>query len=589
MFNKYYQDELAYLRELGREFGRAYPALAPMLAGSGADPDVERLLEGVAFLTGRIRQKLDDEMPEFVHSLAALLFPHLVRPVPSASILEMKPIANALRGSQIVPAGTEFASVAVDGASCTFQSTTACELNPLAIESVRLEPLPGGQQQIAVVIRSTSGAPLALALPEALRLHFTGEPQVAFGLLLAILRQLKDVTLSINPEGSERGGPTRELSLGTQVLRWVGFEEDEGLLPMGRHVFPGFRLLEEYYVLPSKFAFVDVADLRRVGEVDKEAQVATLCFRLERPLPPSTRISAQNVRLHCVPIVNVFQTTADPIRPSPERERFLVRVAGLPPSHGEVYAVTNVRAILRGSNARATIPAFYEFAHGEAATNGFYTTHLSPSVTGDGADLSMSFGAPEGSGVFVDAETISIDLLATNRSVTRALRPGDVSVHTASSPAFVTFANLTAVTPHVPPPLGRELQWRAVAHTATNLRSLTEPAVLRAILEVYNLHAIVDRQAARANELRVAAIRDVRVRPEERLYRGAAVRGVGIDVDLDEEGFSGDGDLFLFSAVLDRLLGERVSINSFSHATFRGTRSKLEFRWPPRNGNLRLF
>jgi type VI secretion system protein ImpG len=586
MFNKYYQDELAYLRELGREFGRAYPSLAPMLAGSGADPDVERLLEGVAFLTGRIRQKLDDEMPEFVHSLAALLFPHLVRPVPSASILEMKPIANALRGAQVVPAGTEFATAAVDGAPCTFQSTVACELTPIAIESVRLEPVAGGRQQIAIAIRSTSGTPLALALPAAMRLHFTGEPQVAFGLLLATLRQLTDVSLSVAPEG---GGEPRELSLGTKVLRWVGFEEDEGLLPLGRHVFPGFRLLEEYYVLPSKFAFVDVGDVRRIVELDPEAQRATLCFRLERSLPPSTRISTQNVRLHCVPIVNVFEATADPIRPSPERERFLVRVAGLPPSHGEVYAVTKVQAILRGSSARATIPAFHEFAHGEAAATGFYTTHLSPSVTGDGADLSMSFGAPEGSGILVDAETISVDLMATNRAVTRALRPGDVNVHTASSPAFVTFANLTAVTPHVPPPLGRELQWRAVAHAATNLRSLTEPAVLRAILEVYNLHAIVDRQAARANELRAAAVRDIRVRPEERLYRGAAVRGVAIDVDLDEEGFAGDGDLFLFSALLDRLLGERISINSFSHATFRGTRSKIEFRWPPRNGNLKLY
>jgi len=32
MFNKYYQDELTYLRDLGREFAAAYPAIAPMLA-----------------------------------------------------------------------------------------------------------------------------------------------------------------------------------------------------------------------------------------------------------------------------------------------------------------------------------------------------------------------------------------------------------------------------------------------------------------------------------------------------------------------------------------------------------------------------
>ena len=41
MFNKYYQDELSYLRELGKEFAAAYPAIAPMLAETGGDPDVE--------------------------------------------------------------------------------------------------------------------------------------------------------------------------------------------------------------------------------------------------------------------------------------------------------------------------------------------------------------------------------------------------------------------------------------------------------------------------------------------------------------------------------------------------------------------
>ena len=44
MANDYYQDELLYLRELGREFARANPEAAKYLAEPGADPDVERLL-----------------------------------------------------------------------------------------------------------------------------------------------------------------------------------------------------------------------------------------------------------------------------------------------------------------------------------------------------------------------------------------------------------------------------------------------------------------------------------------------------------------------------------------------------------------
>jgi type VI secretion system protein ImpG len=585
MFNKYFQDELAYLRELGREFAQAYPTLAPLLADRGVDPDIERLLEGVAFLTGRMRQKLDDELPEFLQSLGALLFPHLMRPLPSTSILEITPVANALREVHVIKSGTEFASVPVDGVACTFRSSMDCVLAPVAIEDVRLEALPGNRQQLAITLRSLTGAPLVNALPPSLRLHFTGEPHVAFALLFAVNRQLADVTLS----PVQKRGSSAELSLGTKVVRWVGFEDDEGLLPLGRHVFPGFRLLEEYYVLPSKFAFVDIADLRRVAELDKEATRVTLGLRLERALPPTTRVATQNVKLHCVPIVNVFATTAEPIRLVPTRERFVVRPAGIPPSHGEVYAIKEVLAILRGSMNRVTIPPFYEFSHAATAEHGFYETHVTPSVVGDGSDILISLNTPEGSGKMLDAETISIDLLATNRSVATALRPGDVNVHTSSSPAFVTFSNIIAMTPHVPPPLGRELQWRAVAHAAIGLRSLTETEVLKAVIDVYNLHAIVDRQAARANELRVGAIRDVRVRPEERLHRGAAVRGVAIDVDFDEDGFNGDADLFLFSAVLDRIFGEHVSINSFAHSTFRTLRSKLELRWPPRSGNMMLL
>ena len=86
-FAGYYQDELAYLRELGREFAEAHPALAPMLAERSGDPDVERLLEGVAFLTGRVRQKLDDELPQAIQGIAQLLFPDLVRPMPAAAML----------------------------------------------------------------------------------------------------------------------------------------------------------------------------------------------------------------------------------------------------------------------------------------------------------------------------------------------------------------------------------------------------------------------------------------------------------------------------------------------------------------------
>jgi len=139
MFNKYYQDELTYLRDLGREFAAAYPGIAPMLAERGGDPDVERLLEGVAFLTGRIRQKLDDELPEVVHSVAGLLFPHYVRQIPATSVVEFTPLPNVVRERVQVARGAELASVPVDGVPCRFRTTQAVDLLPLSVEDVRLD------------------------------------------------------------------------------------------------------------------------------------------------------------------------------------------------------------------------------------------------------------------------------------------------------------------------------------------------------------------------------------------------------------------------------------------------------------------
>jgi type VI secretion system protein ImpG len=109
------------------------------------------------------------------------------------------------------------------------------------------------------------------------------------------------------------------------------------------------------------------------------------------------------------------------------------------------------------------------------------------------------------------------------------------------------------------------------------------------MLSIYNLGAISDRQAARANELRALALRDVRLKPAERLFRGIPVRGVALEIDLDESGFAGDGDLFLFGAVLERLFSHYVSLNSFSMTTVRALQTKARYAWPARSGNLTMI
>jgi type VI secretion system protein ImpG len=90
-FNQFYATELARLRAHSVEFAQANPAIAPMLGAVSTDPDIERLLEGVAFLNGQTLQKLDDEFPEIVQELASVLVPQFLRPLPAASLVAFSP------------------------------------------------------------------------------------------------------------------------------------------------------------------------------------------------------------------------------------------------------------------------------------------------------------------------------------------------------------------------------------------------------------------------------------------------------------------------------------------------------------------
>jgi len=130
--NSYYRDELNYLKEMGRVFAKANPRLSKFLSEDPLDPDVERLMEGFAFLVGRLRQRLDAEMPEVALNLLKLVWPHYLRPVPPITHIAFKPVAESSDMSTNVPRGTFVQTGTLDGTAVKFQ--TRCDLKVLPIE-----------------------------------------------------------------------------------------------------------------------------------------------------------------------------------------------------------------------------------------------------------------------------------------------------------------------------------------------------------------------------------------------------------------------------------------------------------------------
>ncbi len=589
MFNKYYQDELSYLRELGHEFAAAYPAIAPLLAETGGDPDVERVLEGVAFLTGKLRQKIDDELPEVIHSVAALLFPHYVRQVPATSIIEFTPLPNVVREKVLVARGAEAGSIPVDDTSCRFRTTQDVELLPLTVEDVRIDTGAQLAQTLRLELKVTGGAALSALDLSRVRFYIHGERRLQDDLRLWIGAHLDEVAYATVDTG---GNDTSVLTLPARTVRLVGFEEDQALIPYPKTVYPGYRLLQEYFTLPQKFAFFDVTGLEALP-TDRLGDRFAILLQFRDGLPTGTRVSKDNIRLFCAPVVNLFSHTTDPLKPDITKFEYLARPSGGTPDCYEIYGVDKVTGIARRTSQRVDIPSFFSFQHelkaDAAESTVFFQPHIRPATVGEGVDVYLSFGTPQDAGAIPEFDVISVDATCTNRQLPSQLKVGDINVATATSPAVATFKNLIGVTQPLPPPVGRELQWRVLAHMAMSYRSIAELDVLRSTVDIYNFQAIYDRQAARANQLRMGALKDVTVRPTDRLYRGAPVRGVRADVELDENGFAGEGEMYLFASVLSEMFASYVSLNSFTQLSVRGTNTNVVYTWEPKTGNQTLI
>lgn len=574
MFNKYYQTEIAYLREMGREFGIANPAIAGMLADRGGDPDVERLLEGFAFLAARIRERTDAAVPEVIQGLTQLLLPHYLRPIPACTIVEFTPQSNALRAPLRVPRGTELAASPLEGTSCLFQTCADIMLLPATLSASSVEYSTAATPVLRVLIQA-SQKENAHWLPAALRFFLHGEFSVTSTLFLWLFRYCRGIELRAPDLPSSR------VQLPANALRAVGFESTETLFPWPKLSSDGYRLLQEFFTLPQKFLFFELVGIEAAAAKLKDN--LEIRFEFDRPPPLPAPVNPDVVRLHCVPAINLFAASAHPLRMNAPEQEHLLRASGVAPRHMEVYSVDSVSGLRSGRAERIEYQPFVDYVR-TAENHAFYRLRHAASPIDDGLDTFLSLGSPRDVRPSLDEEVLSIALTCTNRSLPGELRVGDLNAATSTSPPLARFTNLVPVTKPLRPPLGTELHWRLLSHLALTQRSLGQVETLRALLGLYNFQSHGDYPTARANNLRLNSIRAIHSSPIRRFIEGSPARGQRTMLELDERGFASLGDLFIFGWILDELLTATLTINSFQELAVQVSPSRMEYLWPAKSG-----
>jgi len=578
-YNEYYQDELFFLREMGKEFSESHPMLAHFLLESGSDPDVERLLEGFAFLTGRIRQKLDDELPELTHTMMGMICPHYLRPIPAMSIVEFEP-QRTLRGKYLIPrVKTELESSPVGNTRCKFRTCYDVELLPIGIDDVVLEG-----QQLRLTFKVLNGVQFSTLGLEKLRLNLHGDPTIQYELYNLFCRNIQRV--SVRPSN----GGEQEVILDKTNVKPVGFDELEGMLSYPPNSFLGYRVIQEYFSFPDKFLFIDVTGLENTSKLGIQ-DTFEIVFQLSRRPNENVRITKDNIHVNCTPVINLFSRVSEPIRVDNERTEYRIRPESPNPQHYEVYSVDRVFGMIPGTAQQYEYKAFYSFKHSLSERgNIYYQTRLRDSVTNENStETYISFINADQFVAIPTTEIISSELTCINRQLTEQLRLGDIKIPTSNSPEVARFRNITNVTPTIYSQIGGSLHWKLISHLTLNHLSITSKETLQGILSLYNFQALVDRGTGSENERRINSITNVQSIQKDKLYRGTPIRGMEIVLDMLENNFLNDGDMYLFCCMLNEFLALYSNINSFSQLTVKGANRGEVQTWAMRIGKQTIL
>ncbi len=611
-----YNEELLYLRETAREFGEEYETVAGRLGlntPTDSDPYVERLLEGVALLGARVRLKLQDQFPDFTQHLLSAIQPHYLSPTPSMCVAAFEPQEGdqAIATGFPVPRLTEMSATSADDAATPVIFRTGQDVTLWPIRITEAEYLPTraavaafsgaagvrAEAGLRLKFSGMGGVPLSAVAPPTLPIYLDGSEMVPGELYRQLIG---DGVAVVARSAASAAGEAAWVKL--PLAEQHGFEEDCALLPNGRRSFRGYRILSEYFACPERFLFVRLAELGKAfARCDGDCEVVFLFNRAAATLAGA--VSPANFRLFATPAINLFEKQIDRVAVNEFDHEHQLIADRTKPLDFEVFRALEVTAYSQSNgDARPVAPlhAFGSLLYDWTEAL-FYVTRLRHRRLSTkeqrlrrradylGTETWISLVAPGEPRRLDGVYELAVRALVTNRELAETLRlAGSTDFRVSGIPVRAVTVVRAPTKPR--PPMGiSDGAWRIIGHLTPNYASFAldnddDPSVLRDHLALYGR---IDDPMLRRQIDGVLAIRSEPVtRRVAGPGRSAFARGQRLRIKLDDAPFE-NSRMFLFSAVLERFLGEFATVNAFTECTFESPQEGIFAQWPPRMGERR--
>jgi type VI secretion system protein ImpG len=123
-----------------------------------------------------------------------------------------------------------------------------------------------------------------------------------------------------------------------------------------------------------------------------------------------------------------------------------------------------------------------------------------------------------------------------------------------------------------------------------NYLSLVQDEALRAVLSAYNFRFFSkDESAKQAHRNRMHGIKIPRVVPTTKVLQDTVMRGLRIDMEMQESQFAGEGEVYLFAAVLNEFFSLYATINVFHALHVKNVERNIVYKFPVKIGTHQLL
>jgi type VI secretion system protein ImpG len=596
-FLDHYNDELRQLRDAGARFSKEHPQVAGALGlhpDTVTDPFVERLLEGVAYLSARVQTRLDRECAEFAQQALGRIAPLFMAATPAITSFAFHTDLDSpetFRGSSIAR-GT-LISARLPGRKQPVMFSTARQVTLLPLRLAQAEcsrSLDGLPVRLAQALASAqavirlrfelegtatlSGLHREGAGFEPLHLSLAGDLPRAYALQQALLASTGAWYATVQGKHGET-----VLTLPMSGIRLSGIDAEDALLPEDFGALPGLRLMREYFAQPTRLLGVYLDVLAALSAEAPSARAFDLYFALKQvPTNLVGEVDAQQFRLYATPAVNLYPKRFDPVPYNADLTEQWIPVDRIAPAAFHLWGLTEVRAC-EGNGVSHTARAVLDSGgYGAQERAVRYSLRRENAMLADGARRDRDDPLASHDLISITAgDALSLDGIASIAGkalvVDRGWRPAavlDAELSLLEPAALKRIECLwpASVPRGIPSP---EACWEAVSRVGQHPLALhgdTPQEVTARIVEQLRLASdddVLDRQ--RLDSLRSAYL-SMRFVPAGRLSPLALVRATHIEIDIAAAAHS-DRGAWLFGRMLAQAMAEAATHNEGTEIVVR--------------------